>query len=483
MKTWLITKSEHLASAKAAFSGTNVNITTEGRPYLGVPLGTKDYCDQFVENKVKEWGIELEKLCSIAESQPHAAYAAATHGLAGKWTYLARTVPNLETFLLPLEEIIRKKLIPALSGRPPPNDQERDFLALPARLGGIGLGDPSKRSSQEFLASLQVTNPLKNLISDMNKSYTYEAYEEQVNAKAEIHNQRRSQQSASACLLKPLLPISLQRSMALAQERGASSWLTALPVTEFGFTLHKCAFRDALCLRYGWLPARTPINCDCGTQFSVEHALSCPKGGFPSLRHNEIRDMTADILTEVCNDVCIEPHLQPVTVEHLQGASSNTQDGARLDIAANGLWGGRFERTFFDVRVFNPHAPSNRHTNPSACYRKHEKEKKRAYEQRILQIEHASFTPLVMSSTGGLGPAATSSYKRLATLLAAKWNQPYSSTLSWLRCRLSFSLLRSSIQAIRGARSSNGRAQKAAHLPVDLMIVESRVDTLTIAEH
>ena len=49
--------------------------------------------------------------------------------------------------------------------------------------------------------------------------------------------------------------------------------------------------------------------------------------------------------------VCIEPDLQPIDGEVLTGSSSNTQDGARLDIAANGFWGGRFERTFFVVRV------------------------------------------------------------------------------------------------------------------------------------
>ena len=269
-----------------------------------------------------------------------------------------------------------------------------------------------------------------------------------MNAKAEIHNQRRSQQLASATTLKPTLPSPLQRSMSLAQEKGASSWLTALPVMEFSFTLHKSAFRDALCLRYGWLPDHAPTNCDCGTNFSIEHALSCPKGGFPSIRRNEIRDLTANLLSEVCNNVCTEPHLQPVTGKQLNGATANSQDGARLDIAANGLWGGRTERTFFDVRVFNPHAPSNRHSNATSCYRKHEKEKKQAYEQRIIDLEDSSFTPLVLSSTGGLGPAATSTYKRLATLLAGKWNQSYSSTMSWLRCRLSFSLLHSSIQVL-----------------------------------
>ena len=186
-----------------------------------------------------------------------------------------------------------------------------------------------------------------------------------VSAKSDIHNRRRAQQQEAADLVKPQLPTSLQWTMTLAQEKGASSWLTAFPVTEHGFTLHKSAFRDALCLHYGWLPSRTPA-CDCGSLFYVEHALSCPKRGFPSLRHNEIRDITANLLTEVCNSVCIEPHLQPATGEHLNGASSNIQDGARLDIAANGLWGSRFERTYFDVRVFNPHASSNRQSNDSA---------------------------------------------------------------------------------------------------------------------
>ncbi len=182
----------------------------------------------------------------------------------------------------------------------------------------------------------------------------------------------------------------------------------------------------------------------------MEHALSCPKGGFPIIRHNEIRDLTANLLTEVCHEVSIEPDLQPVTGETFQGASAITQDGARLDVAMSGFWGGRHERTFCDVRVFNPHARSNRNTNLTACYRKHERLKKNAYEQRVREVEHASFTPLVFSATGGLGTEAITFYKRLACLLASKRDDPYNRTISWLRCRLTFSLLRSSIRCITG---------------------------------
>ena len=172
----------------------------------------------------------------------------------------------------------------------------------------------------------------------------------------------------------------------------------------------------------------------------------------------------------------IEPELQPVAGEVLSGATANSQDGARLDIAANGFWGGTFQRTYFDVRVFNPLAPSNNQTSLSSCYKKHEREKRRAYGQRIQDVEHASFTPLVLSATGGMASEASVFYKRLASLLAAKWDNSYSSTLCWLRCRLAFSLLRSSIQAIRGARSSRGHAIKSP-IVVDLINSESHISS------
>ena len=440
-KTWLITKEAHLSAAEAAFSGTEVKVTTEGRSYLGTAIGTQEFINLHVQGKVQQWTREIECLATIALTQPHAAYAAFTHGLTSKWTYLTRTTPSLGHLLQPLEDVIRTELLPAITGRPPPNDSERDLLALPTRLGGIALVNPTKLTDFEYSASIKITEPLTNAILQQIPNYTSEMVQHQLKAKAEIHKLKRQQATSAATSLKQTLPTPLTRAMELAGEKGASSWLTTLPIEEFGFTLHKSAFCDALALRYGWQLPRTPSHCACGTIFTVEHALSCPKGAFPTIRHNEIRHLTANLLTEVCHDVLVEPDLQPITREALSGATSNTQDGARLDIAANGVWGGRFERTYFDVRVFNPHAPSNRHTQMSACYRKHERAKKRAYEQRIREVEHASFTPLVLSATGGLAIEATNFYKRLASLLASKWDNQYCTTMAWLRCRLTYSLL------------------------------------------
>ena len=163
-----------------------------------------------------------------------------------------------------------------------------------------------------------------------------------------------------------------------------------------------------------------------------------------------------------------------MTTDQLNGASANRQDGARLDISANGVWGGRFEKTYFDVRVLNPLAPTNSHGS-AGMYRVHERERKRVYEQRVREVEHSSFTPLVLSATGGMGNEATTFFKCLASLLAEKWDSHYSSTLSWLKCRLSFSLLRSAIQAIRGAQSSRGHAGVPYITAIDLITSESRL--------
>ena len=108
------------------------------------------------------------------------------------------------------------------------------------------------------------------------------------------------------------------------------------------------------------------------------------------------------------------------------------------------------------------------------CTKPHEMETKRAYQQRIQDIEQSSFTPLVLSATGGMGAEATTFYKHLASKLSQKWETPYSKVFCWLRCRLSFSLIRSAIQAIRGARSSQGHAARPP-ISVDLITTEAHI--------
>ena len=353
-ETWLVTKPGFQSEAAAAFGDTNVNVTYEGRPYLGAALGSSTYVNEFVSGKVQQWSKELNLLSVIVASQPHAAFAAYTHGMISKWSYLSRTIPDIGCHLQALEDIIRCDFLPTLTGRPPLNNIDRKLMALPARVGGLGIVDPSFNSKKEFIASLRVTASLRKLILTQDNEYSNEALADQMTAKSDIHRERREITTQTASSMREELTPTLLKSVDLAAVPASSSWLTSLPIEEHGFCLHKGAFVDALALHYGWAPLKTPTTCVCGANFVVEHLLSCPRGGFPSLRHNEIRDLTTTLLTEVCNDVKVEPDLQDITTETMTRRTANTEDGARLDIVANGFWGGRLERMFLDVRVFKP---------------------------------------------------------------------------------------------------------------------------------
>ncbi len=128
-KTWLIVKEGCLDSALTHFQGTGVAITEEGKRHLGAAIGKRTFTEEYVTRKISGWVHEVERLSSIAVTQPHAAYAAFTHGVASKWKYLTRTIPDIEDLFKPLEEAIRMRFLPALTGQNAFNDVDRDLMA------------------------------------------------------------------------------------------------------------------------------------------------------------------------------------------------------------------------------------------------------------------------------------------------------------------------------------------------------------------
>ena len=128
--------------------------------------------------------------------------------------------------------------------------------------------------------------------------------------------------------------------------------------------------------------------------------MVCQRGGSVIQRHNELRDLEAEMLKIVCNDVEVEPVLQEVTGETINHGANKAPD-ARLDIHARGFWE-RHRSALFDVRVCHPNADSYKDLTPKQIYKKHEKEKKRQYAERVMDIEQGTFTPLVSTTTGGI---------------------------------------------------------------------------------
>ena len=156
----------------------------------------------------------------------------------------------------------------------------------------------------------------------------------------------------------------LKRTLDLSSEKGSSVWLTVVSLHELGFNLNKREFRDAIKLRYDWPIEDIPTRCVCGDIFSVDHSMVCKRGGFIIQRNNELRDLEADLLSMVCNDVEIEPQLQDVTGEQLSSGSNLAME-ARLDrYSCPGFWE-QHQSAFFDIRVCHPNAESYNSWNQS----------------------------------------------------------------------------------------------------------------------
>ena len=149
--------------------------------------------------------------------------------------------------------------------------------------------------------------------------------------------------------------------------------------------------------------------------------------------------------TEIFHDAEIEPALLPLTGEQLH-ATANAQDEARLDISIDGFWQ-RGQRAFFDVRVFNPFVPSYRNEKLSTAFNANEREKNRNYTQIVIDIhiDHGSFTPLVFTPYSGSSRETEKFISVLASSIAEKLKIAISITTNWIRSKLSFALLRSSI--------------------------------------
>ena len=148
----------------------------------------------------------------------------------------------------------------------------------------------------------------------------------------------------------------------------------------------------------------------------------------------------------------MEPQLQHLIGEIFEERRTKTGDDARLDIVARGFWQAG-QMTFLDVRVFNPTAKRYAQQESTKCYEINEKEKKKVYNERIIIVEHASFTPLVFSATGGMGRECRKFLSRRSEMVAEKRNVNYSIMATWIRRKISFSLIKSLGMCLRGSRS------------------------------
>ena len=163
-KTKLLVKPGLQQQAEEIFGGTGITVVTDGATYLGSPIGTPEHIAIQATKKVAEWSREINRLASLAVTEPHAAYAVLTHGLYGRWTYHFCTMEFPPDSLQPLVDAITSSLLPALTGRDSWPEIALQQMFLPVRCGGLGLPDVANVAASEYTASIHVCAAYMNAI-------------------------------------------------------------------------------------------------------------------------------------------------------------------------------------------------------------------------------------------------------------------------------------------------------------------------------
>ena len=116
---------------------------------------------------------------------------------------------------------IRNSFIPAVTGHSPPGDVESALFALPARLGGLGIINPTCLSSVEFSSSCRITEPLQALLISQSAVYSEDVRTAQISIKSKVYHLKSSNAKSTQADLLQQAPASLRRSIELASEKGA----------------------------------------------------------------------------------------------------------------------------------------------------------------------------------------------------------------------------------------------------------------------
>ncbi|XP_073243955.1 uncharacterized protein [Porites lutea] len=328
-KSWLIVKSRELEEEAKRVFGEEVNITTEGQRHLGAVIASQEYKDQYCEEKVRAWKEEIERLSEIAKSQPHAAYIAFTKGYKSKFTYFMRTIESFEVYVDPIQEVIEDLLLPTLLGQsePLPNEVRR-LATLATGQGGLGIPDLKSEAPQQFAASrLIITAHVDSITSQSSIMVPGERSTEELKRHQQLLKRASAKEKMDS--IDSSLSPGLLRLVNQSRDKGASSWLNAMPLADKGLALNKQEFRDSLRLRYDLPLVDFPSHCICGDKFTVSHALPCKKGGFVAQRHDGVRNLLTTFIDKICNNVEIEPRLKPLDNERFHLRSAVTSSEAR----------------------------------------------------------------------------------------------------------------------------------------------------------
>jgi len=405
---------------------------------------------------------------AAAVRYPQAAHTGLTRSLQGEWQYICRVMEGAEQYLGPLEKAIREVFLPNLLGvdKADIDDDMRNLISHSVKNGGMAIPNPVEAAPLLYESSVNASSILvESLLTGGN-----------LNQKAHRENVRQAGKSAKkARLVAEMASLEDMKRRAgwrdkkrLERIPQTGAFLTVRPSRRDGTELERDEFRDAVLLRLGRTPKNLPRMCDgCGETFTVEHALNCKKGGFVGIRHDDCRDEFGDLCSKALTSarVTTEPMIHYGGNERVtrqtNGASNTSNNNnssthgeeQRGDLGVHGFHT-RQMTTIFDFVITNTDGPSYGRQPSKKVLERAEKRKKDKYLEACRE-RRRHFTPMAYSVDGMAGKEARAAEKRLASILASKWDRPYSEMACFVKTRMSLSIVRSISMLMRGCRSSS----------------------------
>ena len=383
-----------------------------GNRYLGAGLGTSAFREAWVAKKVEGWVEDVKKMSALGRTHPQVAYSLLVRTLIPRWRYSMRTTRCDPRVFDPLENALMEAFFPTVLGWVPDTNELRARCALPCRHGGLGIPVAGALARHEAKASTALTKQLHDAIISQDGDYRPDALAGKL-MREERLRKRDVACKAEADTLAEGLDGRAARGFQEARLRGGSAWLSFAPLDSLGLGLDRVAFRDAVALRMGVpFPDPLPATCpSCGEPFSLDHALSCKRGGWVFRRHREVSRAWGRYFRRAgATAVNYEPLLPRLPPGAAARSTTTDSFGARADVHAVGLLSDEAIDDFFDIAVIDTGASRYDDKSSLRALEAYEKLKDAIYADRIVPI--GRFTPLVCSIFGTLAPrAATTAHK------------------------------------------------------------------------